>query len=175
MDRKNVITKQIPIKMKSSSCLVHSVKITVHIVTYYITDAKEKCKAQTLLYVGLEITCPPHLLWSQRHVSKACQRTRRHISRLHNDPCSFSLVTIWGQLWQMILVTPRWKKNRLTDSCWQGGFTGFFMPITVAWLPAVTNFVDGPRWGKKKNSKNCFCWALQHVCITLWCISAMLS
>lgn len=56
---KNVITKQIPIKVKSFSCLVQSVKITVHIVTYYATDATAKCKAEGSAAHGLGITCPP--------------------------------------------------------------------------------------------------------------------
>lgn len=46
--------KQILIKVKSSSCLERSVKITVHIVTYYATDATAKREAQTLLLLALK-------------------------------------------------------------------------------------------------------------------------
>lgn len=46
--------KQIPIKVKSSSCFVHSVKITAHILSYYATDATAKCKAEALQLTAMK-------------------------------------------------------------------------------------------------------------------------
>ena len=60
MDIKNVITKQIPIRIKSSSCLVQSVKITVHIATYCIMQQMlQQNVTEGSAAHGLEITCPP--------------------------------------------------------------------------------------------------------------------
>lgn len=47
---------------------------------------------------GLQITCPPERF----DLRGTSPRRDDEISRLHNDPSSFSLVIIWAELWQKI-------------------------------------------------------------------------
>lgn len=149
-ERRNVVTKRIPIEVQSSSCLVHlRVKTADHVVTYYATDATAKCKKRRLCSslslpalkeLGLRVLSS----WESCLQGVSTHETT-HLSQLHNDPSSSTSVTIWGQLWQMTLVTPRWNQQAgrfmLTEQVHR-----FF----YAHLPAVINFVAWSQSGEEK-------------------------
>ncbi len=153
-ERGNVSAKQISIRVKSSSCLVHSSPIC--------NRCYSKMQSQALR-LSTSSSC---WLWSPRNGSTACRRTRRRNSQLHNDRPLFPWWQIWGQLWQMILVTARWKQAAdrfmLTEQVRRFSCRSLLPDGPLLWI-----LYQVPVEGRKK--------PLEIISAGSWSVSALLS